>query len=49
MIEVFIDEEKIPRFLDELSKANVSYANIKIEEPSLEDYFFQVARKKTSC
>ena len=44
-IEIWIDEEKIPPFLDALSKASVSYANIKIEEPSLEDFFLQIAKK----
>lgn len=44
-IEIKIDEEKIPGFLDALSKAEVSYAHIKIEEPSLEDFFLQVAKK----
>ncbi|MBS0654821.1 MAG: hypothetical protein JSR46_03505, partial [Verrucomicrobia bacterium] len=43
-VEIVIDEEKIPSFLDSLSRASVTYANIKIEEPSLEDFFLQVAR-----
>jgi ABC-2 type transport system ATP-binding protein len=46
LIEIHIDEEKIPSFLDALSKARVSYANIKIEEPSLEDFFLQIAKKQ---
>ena len=45
MIELSIDEDKIPPFLDALSKASVSYANIKIEEPSLEDFFLQMVKK----
>lgn len=44
-IEIMMEEEKIPPFLDALSQAKVSYANIKIEEPSLEDYFLQIAKK----
>jgi ABC-2 type transport system ATP-binding protein len=44
-IEIWMDEDKIPPFLDALSKASVSYANIKIEEPSLEDFFLQIAKK----
>lgn len=44
-LEIWIDEEKIPPFLDALSKASVSYAHIKIEEPSLEDFFLQIAKK----
>lgn len=41
---VSISEEKIPAFLQSLSRADVSYANIKIEEPSLEDFFLQIAK-----
>jgi len=46
-IEVQIDETDIPGFLHELSREQVSYTNIKIEEPSLEDYFLQIAKKKS--
>lgn len=45
LIEIWIDEEKIPSFLNSLSNALVSYANIKIEEPSLEDFFLQIVKK----
>ncbi len=45
LIELLMDEDKIPPFLDALSKASVSYANIKIEEPSLEDFFLQTVKK----
>jgi ABC-2 type transport system ATP-binding protein len=45
-LEVLMDEEKIPEFLNAISQAKVSYVNIQIEEPSLEDYFLQIARKK---
>jgi ABC-2 type transport system ATP-binding protein len=45
LIQIWMDEEQIPPFLDSLSKASVSYASIKIEEPSLEDYFLQIAKK----
>lgn len=44
-ITVQMDEEKIPSFLQELSQSKVVYANIKIEEPSLEDFFLQIAKK----
>lgn len=44
-IEVFIDEEKIPGFLQAITLAGVSYANIKIEEPSLEDFFLEIAKE----
>lgn len=44
-IDILIDEDKIPSFLDALSKSSVCYANIKIEEPSLEDFFLQIVKK----
>lgn len=44
-IDIWLDEEKIPPFLNALSQASVVYSQIKIEEPSLEDYFMQVAKK----
>lgn len=44
-IEITIDEGEIPAFLNSLGQAEVTYSNIKIEEPSLEDYFLQIARK----
>lgn len=45
-LEVLMDEEHIPAFLHDLSRSQVSYTNIKIEEPSLEDFFLQIAKKK---
>ena len=45
-MEILMDEDKIPLFLNALSQEGVSYANIKIEEPSLEDFFLQIAKKK---
>lgn len=45
LIAIWMDEEQIPSFLNALSNAAVSYANIKIEEPSLEDFFLQIAKK----
>lgn len=45
LVEIVIDEEKIPEFLHALSQNSVDYASIKIEEPSLEDYFLQIAKK----
>ena len=44
-IDIWMDEEKIPPFLNALSQASVKYTQIKIEEPSLEDYFMQIAKK----
>lgn len=45
-VEVTLDEEKIPGFLHFLSATGIVYTNIKIEEPSLEDFFLQMAKKK---
>ncbi len=45
IFEVHLDEEKIPDFLHAVSSLAIVYSNIKIEEPSLEDYFLQVSRK----
>lgn len=45
LIEIMIEENKIPSFLNSLSISAVSYANIKIEEPSLEDFFLQTIKK----
>lgn len=43
-IEIVMTEEDIPKFLQELSKRDVNYANIRIDEPSLEDFFLQIAK-----
>ncbi len=45
LIEILIDEEKIPSFLNALCSNKITYANIKIEEPSLDDYFLQITKK----
>lgn len=45
-IEIWIDEEKIPPFLEALSKSSISYSNIIIEEPSLEDFFLEIVKRK---
>jgi ABC-2 type transport system ATP-binding protein len=45
IIDIEIDEKEIPSFLNSLSRADVNYLNIKIEEPTLDDYFLQMARK----
>lgn len=41
-----IQESKIPQFITDLSLASITYASIRIEEPSLEDYFLYIARSK---
>jgi ABC-2 type transport system ATP-binding protein len=43
-IEIWIEGEKIPSFLDSLCKSSISYSNITIEEPSLEDFFLQIVK-----
>ena len=45
-IEILMDEDKVPPFLHALSQAGVIYANIKIEEPSLEDFFLEISKKR---
>ena len=45
-LEISMEEKEIPAFLNSLGQADVSYSNVKIDEPSLEDYFLQIARKK---
>ena len=42
-IELKLDEGQIAQFLNELAKIGVSYTNINIVQPTLEDYFLQVA------
>ncbi len=44
-IEITMDESDIPSFLKKLGQLDVTYSTIKIEEPSLEDYFLQIAKK----
>ena len=46
LIDITIDESQIPSFLNRLSQEGIIYSNIRIEEPSLEDYFLSIARKK---
>lgn len=46
-IEIQLGEEKIPPFLNAISEAKVIYTSINIEEPSLEDFFLQIAKKKS--
>lgn len=42
-----LDEKEIPRFLNLLMRADVSYASIQIEEPTLEDYFLTISRTRS--
>lgn len=45
-IEISLDENKVPSFLNALMQASVVYTNIQIEEPSLESYFLKMAERK---
>ncbi len=47
-IIVDLKERKIPEFLRELMDCGVYYDEISIEKPTLEDYFLQVASKRSS-
>ncbi|MCC6127802.1 MAG: ABC transporter ATP-binding protein, partial [Chlamydiae bacterium] len=42
-IELSLDEKEIPSFLQSLMQQGGSYISIQIQEPSLEDYFLQIA------
>ncbi len=44
-IEISVKEPDIPLFLNDIGTSGITYASIKIEEPSLEEYFLHVARK----
>jgi len=43
-IEISLDEKEISLFLNAIAKMDITYANIQIKEPSLDDYFLQIAR-----
>ncbi len=45
-IDISIEETQIPTLLNFLGKEDIVYSTIHIEEPSLEDYFVQVAKKR---
>ncbi len=47
-IYISLESSKIPSLLQNLNKSNVSYSEISIERPSLEDYFLQVIGKGTN-
>lgn len=44
-IEVDMEEDQIPNYLHRLSHLGVIYSSIRVEEPSLDDYFLKIARK----
>ncbi len=45
-IEIKLDEMKIASLLAALAKAGVEYTNVKIIQPTLEDYFLKMVEKK---
>jgi ABC-2 type transport system ATP-binding protein len=45
-IQIDLEESEIPTFLQALMQSGASYTSIQIQEPSLEDYFLQIAEKK---
>ncbi|OGJ39174.1 MAG: hypothetical protein A2383_02900 [Candidatus Pacebacteria bacterium RIFOXYB1_FULL_39_46] len=40
-----IDEQKIAQFLAKLAEENISYSQIAIDKPTLEDYFLQMSQE----
>ncbi len=46
-IEIEIDEHKIAQLLASLAQTGVSYSQISIEKPTLEDYFLTLVKKGT--
>jgi ABC-2 type transport system ATP-binding protein len=45
VIELSLEENEIPPFLNSMMQAGVSYTSIQIKEPSLEAYFIKIAEK----
>ncbi len=44
-IEIDIEEQKIPTFLNGIAKSGFEYLNISIDKPTLEDYFLNMVKK----
>ncbi len=44
-IMIEMDEHQIAQFLTELTKKDLSYSQISIDKPRLEDYFMEIAKK----
>ncbi|HEX2583172.1 MAG TPA: ABC transporter ATP-binding protein [Chlamydiales bacterium] len=44
-IQISLDEKEIPSFLNAIMEQRVDYTNVRIEEPTLEDYFLKIAGK----
>jgi len=45
-IQISLDEKDIPPFLHVIMQQGVTYSNVRIEEPTLEDYFLKIAEKR---
>jgi len=45
LIELEMEDAFIAPFLIELARANISYTNIRINQPTLEDYFLKMVKK----
>ena len=45
VLKIQMKEEEIPLYLHDLSLEGILYTSIRIEEPSLDDYFLKIARK----
>ncbi len=43
-VEILIEEHQIPPLLSTISKMEIHYDHIQIKEPSLDDYFLQMAK-----
>ncbi len=45
-LKLKLEEKDIPKFLNALMKEEINYSAIRIQEPSLDDYFRQIAERK---
>ncbi len=48
-LDIEIPEKEIPLFLNFLSKEDIVYSGIQIQEPSLDDYFLKIAKESKRC
>ncbi|MBP9820026.1 hypothetical protein KBC79_04820, partial [Candidatus Woesebacteria bacterium] len=44
-VSITIDEQRVAGFLARLAEAGISYSQITIDKPTLEDYFLQMSRE----
>jgi ABC-2 type transport system ATP-binding protein len=44
--EISLDEKQIPSFLNQLVQLGITYSNIRIEEPTLDDFFLKISGKQ---